>query len=194
MYKVIGATRTRTYRVLWTLRELGQEYEQIAVPPASDAAREHNPSGKIPALITDGAVLTDSVAIMSFLADRHGGLTYPAGTVERARMDAWLHRLNEEFDALLWMAARHARLLPEERRVPEVVESLKWEFSRSVERMAADLSGPFLMGETMTIADILACHCINWALGAGFPVDVPEVRAYAKALRDRPAFKALMEE
>ena len=41
--------------------------------------------------------------------------------------------------------------------MPEIKDSLQWEFARSAdsfETLAGD--GPFLMGETMTIADILA--------------------------------------
>ncbi|HAV60481.1 MAG TPA: glutathione S-transferase, partial [Planktomarina temperata] len=44
----------------------------------SAEAKAHNPSGKVPALVVDGEVLPDSVAIMSFLSDRHNALTFPA--------------------------------------------------------------------------------------------------------------------
>jgi glutathione S-transferase len=41
--------------------------------------------------------------------------------------------------------------------------------------MAED--GPFLMGETMTIPDILLAHCGIWAIGAKFPIVEPQFRA-----------------
>ena len=85
MYTVIGTTKSRALRVLWMLEELEQPYDHIPAGPRSDEARRHSPSGKVPALLVDGEAITDSVAIMTFLADRHAALTFPAGTVERAR-------------------------------------------------------------------------------------------------------------
>ncbi|MEM6342081.1 MAG: glutathione S-transferase N-terminal domain-containing protein, partial [Pseudomonadota bacterium] len=60
MYKVIGAVRTRAFRVMWMLEELCQDYEVVPAAPASDEARQFNPLGKIPALVDGDAVLTDS--------------------------------------------------------------------------------------------------------------------------------------
>ena len=51
MYKVIGATKSRAMRVMWMLEELGQPYEHVPCGPRSDAAKQYNPSGKIPALV-----------------------------------------------------------------------------------------------------------------------------------------------
>lgn len=77
MYKVIGATKTRAMRVMWMLEELGQPYDHLPCAPRSDEAKQYNPSGKIPALVDGDDVLTDSVAIMQYLADKHGALTAP---------------------------------------------------------------------------------------------------------------------
>ncbi|MGR3802115.1 glutathione S-transferase family protein [Marinibacterium profundimaris] len=191
MIKVYGQVASRAFRVLWALEEIGLEYELVDAGPQSDTVRAVSGLGKIPALEVDGAILTDSVAIMTFLADRHGALTFEAGTVERGRQDGFTERVNDEFDALLWMAARHGRILPKAHRVPEVIPSLKWEFGRNMERLAAEFEGPYLMGETMTIADILLGHCIGWATLAEFPIESEKMQAYGKALRSRDAYKAV---
>lgn len=190
MYKVIGPTKSRAFRVLWTLQEIGAPYEQIAANPRSDEARQYNPLGKVPALVDGDDVLTDSVAIMTYLADKHGKLTAPAGTVARAQQDAMTLWLIDELDAILWSAAKHSFVLPEEIRVPAVKDALKFEFERAAETLSARLDGPFLMGEEITLPDILACHCLNWAIGAKFPRTDDKLFHYAKALRDRPAFQA----
>lgn len=177
-------------RVLWMLEELGQPYDHQPEFPQSDAVRTLNPLGKVPVLIEGDTVLTDSVAILTYLADKHGALTFPAGTLARARQDALTHFLLDEMDALLWTAARHSFVLPEDRRVPEVKDSLRWEYGRTEKRLAAFLGdGPFLMGETMTIPDIIAIHCWGWAIAARFPQSEPTVRAYAERLRSREAFQ-----
>jgi glutathione S-transferase len=45
------------------------------------------------------------------------------------------------------------------------------------------------MGETMTIADIILSHCLNWAYSANFPVQNEAALAYSKSMRARPAFQ-----
>ncbi|THH36620.1 glutathione S-transferase family protein [Aliishimia ponticola] len=191
MYKVIGTVTTRAFRVMWALEELGQPYEIVAAGPRSEEARKYNPLGKIPALVDGKETLTDSVAIMTYLADKHGALTAPAGTIARARQDAMTLWLVDEFDAVLWAAAKHSFVFPEERRVPEIKPSLRDEFAHNVEHFATRIEGPFVMGDTFTIADILAVHCLNWAIGAKFPVENAAVNAYAKSLRAREAFKSV---
>ncbi|WP_299401038.1 glutathione S-transferase family protein [uncultured Roseobacter sp.] len=193
MYKVIGTTKSRAFRVMWTLQEMGEPYEQIAAGPRSEEALQYNALGKIPALVDGKDVLTDSVAIMTYLADKHGKLTAPAGTVARAKQDAMTFWLIDELDAILWAAAKHSFVLPEDRRVPTVKDALKFEFERSAAHLSERLEGSFLMGDTITLPDILACHCLNWAIGAKFPRTDDKLFAYAKALRQRPAFLAASE-
>ena len=141
-------------------------------------------------MLVGDAVLTDSTAILTYLADKHGALTFPAGTIKRARQDGHTHFILDEMDALLWTAARHTFILPEEKRVEAVKDSLKWEYGRSLERLEARLGdGPFLMGETVTVPDLIAAHCIGWAASAKFPAPSAKLQAYANDMRARPAFK-----
>jgi glutathione S-transferase len=126
---------------------------------------------------------------LTYLADKHGALTYPAGTVDRALQDGLTHMVLDELDAVLWTAARHSFILPEEHRVPAVKPSLQWEFARNSARLADAIKGPFLMGDKMTIADIIATHCLNWAQNAKFEVADERLKNYAKSMRDREAFK-----
>ena len=189
MYQVIGGTQSRAFRVMWALEELGQDYEHLAVKPHTPEALAANPSGKIPALRDGEACLTDSTAIITYLADKHGALTAPAGTLDRARQDGVMHMVLDELDAVLWTAARHSFVLPEDRRVPAVKPSLAWEFERNARRLADTIAGPFVMGERFTIVDIVATHCLNWAFSAKFEIPDPRLVDYAKAMRGREAFK-----
>ncbi len=190
MYTVIGTVKSRAFRVMWMLEELGQPYKVIPAGPRSPDAKKYNPSGKVPALLDGDAVLTDSVAIMQYLADKHGSMTAPAGTVARAHQDAMTLWLIDEFDAILWAAAKHSFIFPEDQRIPQVKDSLKAEFTRSAAQLAERLGGPFLMGDEITVPDLLAVHCINWSIGAGFPRVDDRLGAWAQTLRERPAFKA----
>jgi len=188
MYKVIGKVQTRTFRVMWMLEEIDQPYELIPAYPRSEEVMALNPSGKVPVLQDGDATLTDSTAIITYLADKHGQLTYPAGTIERGHQDALTHAVLDELDAVLWTAARHSFSLPEDKRVPDVKPSLKWEFTNNLNRLADRIEGPFLMGDKMTIADIVFTHCLNWAFGAKFPIENEKALAYGKAMRARDAY------
>ncbi|RME16786.1 MAG: glutathione S-transferase, partial [Alphaproteobacteria bacterium] len=92
-------------------------------------------------------------------------------------------------DATLWMAARHSFVLPEERRVPAVKDSLKWEFERSIDELMRRMGeGPYLMGDEMTVPDILAAHCGMWARAAKFPLNNAAFNAYVQRMCAREAF------
>ncbi|TJZ92324.1 glutathione S-transferase family protein [Paracoccus gahaiensis] len=192
MYRVIGTAKSRAFRVLWMLQELGQPYDHIAANPRSEGVVPFNPAGKVPVLIDDGTPITDSTAILTYLADRHGQLTHPAGTLDRARQDSLTQFLLDEFDAALWLAARHSFILPEEMRLSAIKNTLRWEFETSQKTLVHRMSeGPFLMGERMTVPDIILTHCLDWALTARFPVVEARLSDYLDRMRLRPAYKAV---
>ena len=189
MYKVLGTANTRAFRVMWMLEELGQPYDHVPAAPQSDGVVAFNPSGKVPVLIDEGAPITDSTAIIQYLADRHGALTHKAGTIERARQDSLTQFLLDEFDAVLWTAARHTFVLPEELRVSAIKDTLRWEFQRSQQILKQRAgNGPFLMGEMMTVPDIILTHCLGWAHSARFPLMDCWDQNYLVKMRARPAY------
>jgi len=189
MYKLIGSPQSRSFRVLWMLEELGVPYDHEPAPPRSEAVVAVNPAGKVPVLVVDGTPITDSTAILTYLADRHGRFTHPAGTLERARQDSLTQFLLDEFDAALWMSARHSFVLPPELRQSAIKDSLKWEFERSQRTLMARIGeGPFVMGAEMTVPDIILAHCGRWAEQAKFPVTAPGLADYLARMRERPAY------
>jgi glutathione S-transferase len=188
-YTVIGNATSRAARVLWMLEELGLAYEHIGVKPRADEVMRFNPSGKVPVLLVDGQPITDSTAILTFLADSTGRMTRPAGTLARARQDALTQAVLDEIDAILWTAARHSFILPKDQRVPEVKASLRWEFDRNQKIIAQRLGeGPFLMGDEMTVPDIILAHCGHWARSAKFDLTEPALVDYVDRVLARPAF------
>lgn len=98
-------------------------------------------------------------------------------------------RALDELDAVLWVAARHSFVLPKELRVPAVKDSLKHEFQHNLARIVKDIDGAYAMGETMTVADIVLCHCGSRARAAQFPDAPPAFVDYMRVVRGREAFK-----
>ena len=195
MYTVIGHPASRVIRVLFALEELGQPYDLIPATPRSDEVLALNPSGKIPVLKTeDGDVIGDSVAIVTYLADKHGALTHPAGTVARAHQDAVTNYIVAELDAALWLYAKHSFVLPEERRVPAVKETAKYEFSHAMDHLVGMLGeGPYMAGKIFTIPDILISHCAGWGMTRRFDLPGGAMGDYLKSVRKRPAMEWVMK-
>lgn len=189
MYTVIGAAQNRTFRVIWMLEEIGQPYDRIRAKQHTPEIKAHSPLGKMPVLLDGDDAITDSMAIMTYLADRHAALTAPAGTIARAKQDALSFHILDDLESLVWTGARHGFILPEDRRVPAVKDTLKWEWARNLKKVEARFQGPFLMGDDMTVPDILLTHVLNWGLGAKFPIESDVLLDYGKRMRDREAFQ-----
>lgn len=194
MYKVVGHPRSRALRVIWALEELGAPYEILPAPPRSEEALQYNPLGKIPALVDGDAVLTDSVAIVTYLADKHGSLTHPAGTTARAQQDAMTQFAVSEIDAALWTKSKHSFVLPEDQRIDAVKATAAGEFARAMAQLDMLLGDQaFVSGDALTVPDIIISHCAGWALSAKFPLPEGRVGEYLKRLRKREAMGRTLE-
>ena len=184
---------TRSIRVRWTLQELGVEFESI---PINLLAGEHlqpkflkiNPAGKIPVLVDDDLVLTESVAIVLYLADKYSnkGLV-PTELKERAQVNRWLLFAATELEQPLWRIARNTMLYPEDQRLPADVVLASQEFKA----MAAVLEDhmqrrQFLVGDTVTVADFVAAYTLDWANEDRLLDDCPQLLAYMKRMYARP--------
>src|SRR3984957_20827173 len=104
---------TRSIRVRWALQELEVDFEAVTV---NLGAGEHgqpcfleiNPAGKIPALVDGNLVLTESVAIVLYLADKYPNKRLlPAGAEQSAQLNSWLLFSATELEQPLWRITRH---------------------------------------------------------------------------------------
>lgn len=188
MYTVVGTLKTRAFRVVWMLEELGQPYTIEAVPPRAAKLAAINPSRKVPVLKDGDEAIIDSVAICQYLADKHGRLTFPAGTIVRAHQDSFTQFVVDEIESALWTAAKHTFILPEELRVDAVKPACKYDFDRAMVHLGARLGDrDYVMGDTFTVPDLIAGHCAGWAKTMGWAVPEGPVGAYFGRVNARPA-------
>jgi len=195
MLKVFGCPNTRSARVVWTLEEAGAAYDYVKVdlfkgegrrPPYIDI----NPGGKVPTLIDDDFILTESAAICTYIGDKFpaSGLTPEANTRERARYHQWCFFVIGELEQPLWTIAKHRFAIPEKRRVPMVLDTALWEFSVAAKVLAAGLGErEFIVGDRFTAADILIAQTLGWARAFQAPLGHDALEAYADRLLSRPA-------
>src|SRR5579872_750539 len=114
---------TRAIRARWTLAELGVDFEPVTVNLMKGEHRSPdflklNPAGKLPVLVDGDQVLTESVAIVLYLADKYPDKRLiPADLGGRGQVYRWLMFAATELEQPLWRMARHSRFLPEEKRL-----------------------------------------------------------------------------
>jgi len=196
-YLVHGIGPSRSTRVLWTLEEVGADYDYAPIDFSSGgltspAYTALNPGAKVPTLVHGDFVLTESAAICTYIADQHpeAGLIPEPRTRARAQHDQWASFVITELEQALWTKAKHTFVLPEALRVPEVVPTAEKEFFKAAAVLAKALADgrPYLLGESFQVVDILAGHTLAWATrGAGLTLDDEIITAYAGRTLGRPA-------
>src|ERR1700679_4018739 len=132
--KLYGFAPTRTIRALWTLRELDLEFEFVTVDLTQGEHRRPeflvvNPAGKVPVLVDGDFVLTESVAIALYLAEKYPGNGFlPTAVRPKAEVNRWLLFTATELEQPLWRIARHTAIYPKEKRLPEEVPLARQDF------------------------------------------------------------------
>lgn len=150
-----------------------------------------NPKGYVPALqLDDGELLTEGVAIVQYLADKHapGRLAPAPGTVERARLNGHLNFISAELHKAFGPLFNPA-LAPEAREAAVAQVGRKLDV---VEGAFAD-GRSYLTGETFTVADAYLFVVLSWAPHVG--VDLapwPRLGAFAGRVVDRASVQAAL--
>ena len=192
MLQVFGRVKSRAFRVVWLLEELQIPYVLNEVAPQSEDARKVYKNGKIPFVLDDENIISDSVAILTYLSDKYKAITEPPGTINRAKQDAMTFRILDEFDSILWVAAKHTYVFPTEKKISEILDTLKWEFARNQEKIVSEFQiEKFICGEKFLVPDILLTHCILWAESMNFSI-CNELSNYAEKLKERVAYKKVI--
>ncbi len=197
---------TRSIRVRWTLQELGVPFETVTVNLGAGEHRSEeflkiNPAGKLPALVDGDVVLTESVAIVLYLAEKYPDKKLmPADLRERAQAYRWLLFTITELEQPLWRIARHSNIYPPEKRLPAEIELARGDFPPMAQVVEDHMRGrEFVVGDRVTVADFVLAYTLDWAklvkLLDGLPVlDAYLERMYARQhapMRIKQAFESL---
>jgi glutathione S-transferase len=160
--------------------------------PLPATFREVNPWGQVPVLILpDGTKMTESAAIALHLAacypDKRLGPV--PGTTEHAVFLRWMIFMSANVYEGVLRAGYPERYTTDPsgaRAVSEAGENRLGEALRTIE---AELEpGPFLLGATMTLADVYLAMMFNWYRGDN---SLPRVTALRKTVASNPVLVAL---
>lgn len=159
-----------------------------------------NPKRLVPALDDDGFVLTESAAILRYMANRTGSAAYPADARQRARVDEMIDYLNSDFYRDWGYHLIYPQLFPHHKREPEAAQeaTVAWGQARAKSGLAyldSALAGrPFLAGDSRTIADYFAAGLLS--AGELIRVDLsgyPNLARWYASMRALPSWPGVSE-
>ena len=204
MITIFGYPNSRATRITWMLEELGQPYDYFLVDSLKGDGKSPeflsiNPGGKVPAIKIDDLIITESAAIISHLADSFpdAGLIPPVATPARARYEQWSHFTMCELEQPLWNMGKHSFALPEDKRVPALLEvTAPWEFQQALNLFSKGLDDrDYMLGDTFSGVDILLAHTLAWAMKFKQPVEHQNLLDYVERCTQRPALqRAIVRE
>lgn len=181
---------SRSSIVHWMLEEVGAPYDLKVLDGKAVENREPaylaiNPMGKVPALRHGDVVITEAAAICAYLADAfpEARLAPPIGDPRRGPYLRWLF-----FGPSCIEPATIDRML---KRPSAPRGALGWGDYDTVMKVVADAvrTGPYLVGEQFTAADVVIGSGLRWGMAAKAIEERPEFRAYLARLEPRPALQ-----
>lgn len=179
------------------LEEAGAVYEPVRLNFAANEQRgpeylKVNPKGRVPALATERGVLTETPAMLLYIAQTH-----PKANL--APTDPWqlaeLQAFNSYLCSTVHVAHSHGRrgtrwvddaaaIEAMKRKVPQTMGDCFDLIERSM------FKGPWVFGETYTIADPYLFTVAQWLEGDGVdPARFPRLEEHRRRVGERPAVK-----
>lgn len=206
MLRLYYAAHTCSLATHIVLEEVGADYSTVRIDFAKEQQKaaeflEINPKARVPALVTDRGILTETPAMLVYVAQ-----SFPASRL--APMDdpfvfAQIQSFNSYLCSHLHVAHAHrmrghrwvdaadkASIAAMQRKVPESVGGAFALIEREM------LKGPWVMGEHYTICDPYLFTLAQWLEADGVdPARLPRVVDHRRRMSERPTVKkAIVEE
>jgi glutathione S-transferase len=202
MFKLYTVPGTCALASHIALEEAGAPYsvEVLSFKNNQQSSAEYlkiNPKGRVPALVTDHGVLTETPAILALIAQ-----SFPKANLapQDALAFAQVQSINSYLCSTVHVAHAHKgrgyRWATEEtsfadfkRKVPEAMAACFALIERDM------LKGPWVMGEQYTICDPYLYTISGWLEGDGVDLGkLPKTVAHRKRMEQRPAVATVLAE
>ena len=185
------------------LIEADADYETVRIDFRADEQRQPaylavNPKGRVPALVTDGGILTETPAILAFIAQ-----SFPQARlapVDRPFAFAQVQSFNSYLCSTVHVAHAHrmrgyrwaddpAAIAAMQKKVPQSVGDCFELIDREM------LKGPWVMGDAYTICDPYLFTLAQWLEADGVDlVRLPKVADHRRRMSDRPGVRRAVAE
>jgi glutathione S-transferase len=203
MYKLYYAPGTCALASHIALEEAGADYKAMRIDFKTNQQNSPdylaiNPKGRVPALVTDRGVLTETPAILAYIAQtfREAKLAPSDDPFALAQLQAFTSYLcstvhvahAHKMRGYRW-ATEEASFADMKRMVPKSVGAAFALIERGM------LRGPWVMGESYTICDPYLFTIAQWLEGDGVDLAaLPKVMAHRKRMLERPAVRKVVEK
>lgn len=187
MLTLFHAPQSRSSRLVWLIEELGAEVQieycdirRMMIGTGAADPKNPHPDGKVPALIHDGALITESAAVALYLTGLHpeAGLGFPQNSLERGPLLTWMFWACGELEPAMW-----GKITGATQTDPFALERYEAAMARILEALWV---GPYLMGDRFTVADVLIGAALGW--GREHLPDSPLIDDYLARIQSRPAY------
>jgi glutathione S-transferase len=173
-------------------------FDETIVTPGADnenalALKRLNPSNHVPVLVDDGFTLTESAAIIRYLAEKHQLDAYPSSLEARTRVDEAVSWFQTNFHVFHCVMLGYTHLLPALKALdPAVLRAMRYIGAQGSQRYLAVLndhmigSNPYVCGARITLADYVGAANVTLGYFAGVDLaPYPNVVRWLKALAAR---------
>jgi len=203
-------TSGRTQKVLWTLAEIGMEFEFVlaSATMGSDGHvskghkpygivdtpeyRAMNPNGTVPTIDDDGFILWESNSIVRYLAMKYApDLLYGNDIEIFASASRWLDWENNELLPPQHELVMQLVRLPHGQRDAAKLERARQAFTKRLHIIEEQLGRtPHISGERFTYGDIpLGLRVHRWYLFGLEQPPMPNIERWYRTIRERPGFQ-----
>ncbi len=196
MLKLYYAAHTCALASHIVLEEAGATYETVRLDLQAGEQRSAaylaiNPKGRVPTLLAEGGALTETPALLVFIAQRHPGADL--APFDDAFAFARVQAFNSYLCSTVHVAHAHrmrgsrwadepAAIAAMQRKVPQAVGDGFDLIERGM------LRGPWVMGERYTICDAYLFTLAQWLEADGVdPARLPRVCDHRRRMAERPA-------
>ena len=172
MFKLYARPGAGSAAVEALLAECGAAFEIIDVlrGPSGSVPESYwqiNPRAEVPSLVLpDNSIMTESAAMMIYLADLHpaAGLAPAINSSLRARYLRWILYFATAVymgDLRMYYPARHSTDVAHASGIKaKAIEDMGRDFDIFAKELG---EGPFILGDSLTAADIYVAMLISWA-------------------------------
>jgi len=180
--------QSRSAGALILLEELGADYELHVLSLKKGEQRQAgylavNPMGKVPAIVHNGALVTEQGAVYAYLADLYpeAGITPAIGDPLRGPYLRWMFFYNASFEPALIDKSMKREPAPP-------ATSPYGDYDTVMKTLQGQLGdGPYLLGERFTAVDVLWGTALRWTTMFKLVPETPAITAYIERVTSRPA-------
>ena len=196
MITIYGSPSSSAGRCFWCLEELGLNYESQTI---SFKENEHksseflkiNPNGKIPALIDNDFVMSESMAINFYLAEKYSPDLLGTTLQERAKIRQWSFWAIADLQPPLINIFIQLIFVPEERRDQKVIDNAEKKLPSLLSSLNSQLEKKsYLIGDVFTLADLNVQSVISICKSINYDISTyKNIIRWQNIIGERPAYQ-----